>query len=601
LARYRSDLAAYARDNLRIVTKQSMLVPLELNLAQRIVQARLSRQMREQGRVRAILLKARQEGLSTLVAARGYRRVHLYRHQKALVIADLKKRGAELFQIYDTFHRHLPDWIKPRKRYAQKASQLWYDTPDGSGLNSKLSVETAGDVVVGRGSTIHFLHASEFAFWDNADTVFVGLMQAIPDKGSEVIIESTANGVGNLFHQIWESAERGENEFLPIFLPWWIHEEYRLDPSEVSRTEILMTLSRWEREAMEEGVEWEQPSELTGTRLASGAEWNPETGKWRLSLEQIAWRRDTIRNKLQGDERMFRQEYPATAREAFLVSGDGFFDEVVLLQYEERCRPPAQRGRLATVNDGIVVVPDPRGPLRIWKRPQDECEYVIFADTATGKQILEVERTALSEAEAERGGRDFSAAYVLCTVHREYVACLHGRMVPEVFARQLYYLGYLYSGPKSRTTSSRLPAYIAVERNHSSGETVLRMLDDGEGLPSRYPFMHYHQQINRRTNRKTNVLGWQTTEENRQVVLDQFAQAMREGWIDIPDRDLVRECFTFVRGKDGKPQAQEGCHDDRVIAAAGAWQLALIHRPRPDQAWDNQPRVGTSPTGWGDY
>lgn len=593
LAAYQGDLGLYGRDNLRIVTKDARLVALELNLSQQLVHARITKQLRETGRVRAIVLKARQEGVSTYTAGRGYRRIHLYPNQSALVIANSKKNAGPLFNIYDGFHRNLPAWIRPRKRYAQKATQLWYDTPDGGGLNSKLAVETANDVTVSRGSTLHFVHASEFAFWEHADETYVALMQAVPDVGSEVIIESTANGVGNLFHVIWEAAENGENDFIAIFLPWWIHEEYSRPVDEIKRTEILSNLTKWEREALEVGIPWEQPSELTGTQLDSGARWNDETGRWVLSIEQIQWRRETIRTKLQGDERMFRQEYPATAREAFLVSGDGFFDEEILLEYEERVTRAPWRGRLMSVQGGVLPVPAPRGPLRIWEKPQEMgCEYVVFGDTASGKKASEVERTALTEAEAERGGRDFSAAYVVCATHRKLVASLHGRIVPEVFAEQLFMLGYMYSSPKSPETNSRYPAYLAVERNHSSGETVLKTLQTMQ-----YPYMHYHQQINRRANRKTNVLGWQTTEENRQVMLDQFAQAMREGTVEILDPDLIRECFTFVRNKDGKPEAQEGTHDDRVMAFAGAWQLVLMHRPRPQAAWDNEPEVGNSPTG----
>lgn len=597
VAAYRNDLERYASECLAIVTKDAQLVRLRFNFAQRMVHARISEQMRREGRVRALILKARQEGVSTYCAARGYRRIHLYPNQNGLVIADQRKRSGALFGIYETFHRHLPEWIRPRKRYAQKATQLWYDMPTGGGLNSKLQVETASDVAAGRSTTIHYLHASEFAFWEHADEVYVALMQAVPDRGSEVIIESTANGVGNLFHQMWEAAEAGENGFLPIFLPWWIHEEYTYPAiSDVTREEILATATEWERRALEEGIPWVPPEAIGGLEvLPSGATWNPDRGTWRLTVAQLAWRRATIRDKVQGDERMFRQEYPATAREAFLTSGNCFFDEDLLLAYEERCRPPQMRAELILVGDAIVPRPKPDGILRIWERPSTDCAYVIFGDTATGKQVSAVE-TSISGESSEKGGRDFSAAYVLCVVHRDYVAALHGRVPPEVFAQQLAMLGYLYSNPKPGSEAFRTPAYLGVERNHSSGETVIRLLREEYN----YPNLHIHRPFLKRSRRITQEVGWVTTQQNRQVMLDQFSQALREWLLRIYDVDLIRECFTFVRAEDGRPAAQEGCHDDRVIAAAGAWQLALVYRP-PSTVEPPPVEVTDTPTGWGRY
>ena len=157
-------------------------------------------------------------------------------------------------------------------------------------------------------------------------------------------------------------------------------------------------------------------------------------------------------------------------------------------------------------------------------------------------------------------------------------------------------LGYFYANAKMDTEDFRAPALLGIERNHSSGETVLRLLKDVWS----YPRLYYHRQINRRTNRQTLMAGWVTNVENRQVMLDELAQALRENSIHLPNADTIKECFTFIRDDTGKPQAQEGCHDDRVISAAGVLQLARYgapRRPRPQKAYVG----GSSPTGWGDY
>jgi hypothetical protein len=211
------------------------------------------------------------------------------------------------------------------------------------------------------------------------------------------------------------------------------------------------------------------------------------------------------------------------------------------------------------------------GELRVWTDPDPKGNYVIFADTATGKKSGE--RDSIYAADREQGGRDFSAAWVYDLDNLAYVALLHGRMPPEVFAQKLKLLGYLYSHPNIRT-GNRVPALVGVERNHSSGETVVRIMKDDLD----YPNMFADRQMNKRRNRMTQAIGWVTTEAKRAVMLDDFGAWIREQHGSMPDADTIRECFTFIRDDTGKPQAQEGCHDDRVIAAAGCLQMARHHR-----------------------
>lgn len=576
LARCRRDLAYYASTCLWIVTKQARLERFDFNRAQQIVAAKVAKQLAETGSVMAIVLKARQEGISTWVAGRFFRRANLYPNQNILIIADLKKRSGKLFKIYDTFHRHLPDAVRPQKRYAGK-NELVYDSPSGTGgLNSTITVDTAKDVDVGRAETIHCLHGSEVASWENAEDLWIGLSQAIPTTGAEIFLESTAKGVGNFFHQMWLDAESGANGFIAIFLPWWIHEEYCLEVDEEDIATLESTLTAWEREAIEVGIEWE--------------------GEFhRLSYGQIAWRRQTIRDKFIGDERSFRQEYPSTAREAFLVSGNMFFDEDVLTNYEEMTRPAIWRGNLALHGNTILPVRAERGHLRVFSWPKPNGHYVLFGDTATGKEISARE-TSLSEAEAERGGRDFSCCPVMEVTTGEFVAELHGRMAPEVFAEQIQLLGYFYSTSAADSHNIRVPSLVGVERNHSSGETTLKVMRH----QLHYPRLFYARQEQRRNDRRpSDVPGWMTTVINRQRMLDDLAQAMRERAIDIPSADAIRECFTFVRGETGKPEAQEGCHDDRVMAYAGCLQMASFsRRPSRSSISENDLEYTASPAGF---
>lgn len=590
IAKMQRDLKFYSKVCLSIRTKAAKIEPLTFNFAQNHVHKKLHKQYKETGRIRCIVLKARQEGVSTYTAARFFRRLHLFPNQEALVLADELDRAKKLFSIYDRFAHLLPPEIAPMTRYVSKQTQLVLDNPDDKlrssapGLGSSITVETAGDTAVGRASTPTLVHASEMAFWDKAQDAWISLMQGVPDKNSEVIIESTANGVGNFFHQVWTAAEEGTNGYVPIFLPWWIHEEYRvpkLKPKK--REEVLDTLDSHEREWYENGIKFENKM-------------------WPMTLEQIQWRRQTIQDKLQGDERAFRQEYPATPEEAFLVSGNCFFDEDSLKTYETHASRPV-RHNITRIGNSVLPRPAEMGYLRIWKKPDQkdatdtlEPLYVIGADTASGRQVS-ARDSLFSDPNSERGGRDFSSADVVDIRNRRQVAQLHGRMAPDIFADMLYNLG-IYYGNKT-PSGLKQPAKLAVEKNHSSGETVLRILQQEK----RYPNLYFGKQINRRANRTQHVLGWSTTVETRMPMLDNLAAAIREGTISVPNRDSIREMYTFVRGEDGKPQAQEGAHDDRVISLAIALfvgETADLAMPLHYTEVDLEER-GDSPTGYMTY
>jgi hypothetical protein len=130
-------------------------------------------------------------------------------------------------------------------------------------------------------------HGSEVGFWPHAETHAAGVLQAVPDEdGTEVILESTANGIGNFFHKTWREAEIGKNDYVAIFVPWYWQEEYRKEPPPDFRMD-------------EEETEY---AELYG-----------------LDTAQIAWRRNKIVELK--DPVLFKQEYPATAAEAFQMSG----------------------------------------------------------------------------------------------------------------------------------------------------------------------------------------------------------------------------------------------------------------------------------------
>ncbi|MEM1370943.1 MAG: hypothetical protein AAGG72_01815 [Pseudomonadota bacterium] len=293
-AQFRDDLEVYARACLKIRTKDTGLVPFELNAAQRLLQDKLDDQKQRTGKVRALVLKGRQMGISTYVGGRYYHRTTHARGWRTFILTHHMDSTNALFEMTRRYHKSCPEMFQPSTR-AANAKELIFDK-----LDSSYTVSTAGSQEIGRGETLQMLHGSEVAFWPKAEDHFAGLMQALSSAdGTEAILESTANGIGNTFHRLCMAARAGDSDFELIFLPWYIHEEYQtpVDGSFNSSPE-------WE--------EYQQTYDLTREQL-----------HW-------AWRKNRDMATVQGFDidspcNKFRQEYPANVDEAFQVSGEGSF------------------------------------------------------------------------------------------------------------------------------------------------------------------------------------------------------------------------------------------------------------------------------------
>lgn len=279
----RDDFKHYAPRCLRVRPKDPRAgnVPLHLNKAQDYLHKRLEEQRAAIGKVRALVLKGRQQGISTYIGGRFYWRTTHGKGIRCFILTHEQDATDNLFAMVSRYHDNCPHLVKPQTG-AANAKELSFHR-----LESGYAVGTAGTKAVGRSQTIQMFHGSEVAFWPNAGTHFAGVVQAVPDlPGTEIILESTANGVGGEFHERWQQAERGEGDYIAVFIPWFWQEEYRRDvPEDFELTEE-------EREYM---------------------------ATYGLDLGQMAWRRNKIAELK--DPLLFKQEYPATAAEAFQMSG----------------------------------------------------------------------------------------------------------------------------------------------------------------------------------------------------------------------------------------------------------------------------------------
>lgn len=278
---------------LQIRTKEKGLEPLRLNSSQRVAHAAIEKQIAETGRVRVLILKGRQQGISTYVGGRYYKKTSTTPGYLAYIVTHEDQATQNLFRMTRRFHENnLPDFT-PVTGVAN-ANELQF-----SRLDSGYKIATAGAKTAGRSSTIQLAHLSEFDFWPeaSADEVFTGIMEAVPDAdGTEVIIESTADKPGGRFHRAWKAAKRGDSNFMALFIPWFVHDEYRKTPP----------------------PGWIPPSNFKDYELLHG-----------LKRDQTYWAWDKNRDMaltlgLPNDEFCikFKREYPATDIEAFETAGD---------------------------------------------------------------------------------------------------------------------------------------------------------------------------------------------------------------------------------------------------------------------------------------
>src|SRR5262245_14167070 len=107
------DFAFWAKHSWKIRTKSGAIVPLVLNKVQRrFLYEHVIPQLETVGYVRSVVLKGRQQGLSTVIAAFNYWRASQHKGQKALVVAHQQDSTDTLFQMYHRGHEAMPDLLK---------------------------------------------------------------------------------------------------------------------------------------------------------------------------------------------------------------------------------------------------------------------------------------------------------------------------------------------------------------------------------------------------------------------------------------------------------------------------------------------------------
>jgi hypothetical protein len=518
--RLRDDFEFYASKCVNIRTKKGKITKLVLNRVQRRFLKMVLDQWERTGKVRLVVLKARQQGLSTVISAFQYWWLSQRKAQKGLVMAHEGESTTALLDMYRRIHDNIPEVVKPHTKYLSR-NELNFDE-----LDSGMRVATAGGRGVARGETLTFTHLSEVAFWPVAfaHTNFNGLVQAVPEEDDTFIfLESTAQGVTGKFYEMYQGAcdptSITWNGYEVFFSAWVESDEYRSPaPANFQRTPD------------------EDDIAATALQLYGIA----------VDNDQLYWRRKKVGTS--GLE-LFQQEYPLTADEAFLSTGRPIFDNLKITKQIKDCKPPITLKAVEEAFDEKTHKPLPlrvlrehaRGELKVFRELDPKESYVIGADVGMG----------LRQGIKGRKDGDPSVAQILDSQMRQ-VAMWRGLCHPDVFAKILETLGYHYNS-----------ATIAPERNNHGLVTCVALRD------SNYPYLYTEQtEGTLEPDKDTIKLGFYTSEATKPLIIDKLRALQREDEIEINDETTLKEMKTFVVSENGKMEAEAGTHDDCVMALA---------------------------------
>lgn len=290
----------FARKILKIKTDDG-IIPFEFNMVQDYIDFRANSQMLLTGRIRMIVVKARQQGCSEYVCGRGFKKAIQEEATSVYILSHEDKSVAKLFDKVDRYCRFAKDYAQalvPEETTANKYQKKFKN-------ESNYTVGTAGSDNTGRSDTNKFGHLSEPAHYSNDAGIKSGLLQTISNKaGTEIWWESTANGL-NWFHTFCEKANKGLNGYEVIFCPWFWSDKYTEPvPSTFKRTKEEFDLSAIAT------IFDKHTSQIIMKPLTDGQlQWR------RLKLEELG-------------EKLFKQEYPATYAEAFQATGESFIDNM---------------------------------------------------------------------------------------------------------------------------------------------------------------------------------------------------------------------------------------------------------------------------------
>lgn len=507
------DSLFFEKKFLKIQTKSGQLVPFEPNPVQMKLQAEIDKQRSMGKPVRIKIPKARRHGISTKVQSVFYRDGVFGSHLKFLTVCHDLEASMNMRGMFERYHEHFPLGAGVKPQMTKPTTKTWrFKKQDIDYL-----IDTADELDTGRSFTIHRLHLSEVAFYRDPDTLMTGLLRAVDKNANTMIIaESTANGMGGW----WYDFVTRDNEYARLFFAWFEdagNQDYFVDDQEKIKFEH--SLNDYEKQVRQ---------------------------TYGLTLEQLHWRRKEIENGFNGNEDMFRQEYPSNLEESFVTSGRQYFPISKIREQIVRTEKIQVRNAYLeweAYGERVNVLYDRNGFWKIFEEPKTDFEYryITGSDPAEGKSSTENNKDP-----------DYSCCVVKDRITKSVSAVFRARVDTDAFEDEIYKAIILYGS-----------CVDVVERNNTAGGAIIKGLKDKSGVNL------YRKELQGKIeDGETVEFGWTTNKETREMLLSDFRRAVKEKEFISDDIDLWKECSTFIVDKTGKPIAMSGRHDDMIFASA---------------------------------
>ena len=549
LKREFQDHASFCRSSLIVETESKLLVPMIAGPGQIRLNAAIRKQRAKGVPVRLIFLKSRRIQATTGTASQFFQGTAFQAGVHTAVIAHDDVSTQNIFSIYKRFHERYRPFagyfpLPASEVLGERINYAYGGDPE----SSFIQVKTAGSLNFGRSFRLTNVHFSEFPYYQKPAELLAAVMSAVPKlPDTTAVIEGTAKTIGDTFHRMWQEAvdPSSASEWIGLFMGWWEHPTNRM-PASVSAERFMNSLTREEEDLR---------------------------ALYNLDLEQLAWRRWTTANDFGGDAVRFKREHPASPEEAFTASSRNRFS-VPHIQ-----RMPIQRdpiaGELVVDEIGIekrlVFLPGDRGALRVWKKPEKGRLYAVGADCAQGLDV------SPGDGQADP---DYSVGQVVDRDTGEQVAVLRARMMPGETGRYMARVCRWYN-----------MAQCCGERNPGGGGVSMLEAMLNADYPSS---LLYHRSVtpDQDPQVRGDRIGWDTSGVSRPMLIGYLDEAIRQEALAVHDPLTQQELLTFVQKPNGKPEAQQGCHDDLVIALALVI-IVMQRMPRPvrQQMREERPEV----------
>ena len=520
--RYVYDFEYWCADVVRIKPKDGWIdAPFVLNAPQRRILAMFEDDRLANRPIRVIMLKARQWGGSTLVQMyMAWIQCVLRDNWHSLICGNTKEVASVIRAMYTKLMNNYPAdcWSgdsEPRLLPFERS----HSTRVVAGRGNRITIGSAENQDAVRGADYALAHLTEVAFWPsspqhNPEDFIRAIYGSVGRQPlTMVVLESTANGVGNYFHDEWLRNTRGLGDKRTVFVPWH---------------EIEMYSQPLESESEQYVAEWF--GKLTPYELRLWLQG--------LTLEQINWYHLTCREY--SAQCHMQAEYPGTPEEAFVNTGDNVFDPKTVEAMRGDCTVPEKRAEVAL--DGHIV-PDRNGRMSIWEDPEKDTEYVCAVDVGGRSE-----------------GADWSVIAVLSREERpRVVAQWRGHIDHDLLGRTAAAVAHHYNTALLIIESNTLEtADAAFDMNLSVLNQITR----------NYSNLYMRTTFDTMTNKRTRRPGFHTNRRTKPLLIHGLIAAVREHKFVERDNEALNELSTYVSLPSGIYAARPGRHDDILMTRA---------------------------------